>query len=432
MAPTPCGDHLVDLPLEVLTHVCRHLGLHDLVQSSRCCKRFRHGGLNAVELPTEPPVVTALRELAFPRPELVPIMRPTGCSESWVAYLARCVRQRRCREAPPIAAGEEHSLCVRAGGRLLACGEVGATSAAEADGIRLVLAPILAKAGVRVQSVAARWYHSLALTWDGRVYSWGVNNCGQLSHGDELHRPSPALVEGFEGMGGIAAAGCHSLAVMESGKVFNWGGLCLPGGWKHELRPIIVERFGGVRVRRVYAGLSVLSAIGENGELFSWGGGGHGLLGHGDEQNQPSPKRVEALQGVRVSSVSAGSEHALALSEDGMVYLWGENAKRAVLRNPDVEREPLPKPVEALCGVRVGSVAAEGTRSYAVADTGELWAWGFDCGYSAQLGHGEQDCCCPLPKPIESLRGIKVDAVATDLFQTLTLADDESMYAWGS
>jgi alpha-tubulin suppressor-like RCC1 family protein len=37
------------------------------------------------------------------------------------------------------------------------------------------LTPLAAMAGVRVLSVAASFAHSLALTWDGRVYSWGHN-----------------------------------------------------------------------------------------------------------------------------------------------------------------------------------------------------------------------------------------------------------------
>jgi hypothetical protein len=40
------------------------------------------------------------------------------------------------------------------------------------------------------------------------------------------------------------------------------------------------------------------------------------------------------------------------------VYAWGENEERAFLGNPHVARELLPKPVEALRGVRVGSIAA--------------------------------------------------------------------------
>jgi alpha-tubulin suppressor-like RCC1 family protein len=69
-------------------------------------------------------------------------------------------------------------------------------------------------------------------------------------------------------------------------------------------------------------------------------------------------------------------------------------------------------------------------RSYAVADTGEVWAWGRDG--AAALGHGEQTNC-PLPTPIASLRGVKVVAVAAGMFHhTLALADDGSVYAWGN
>jgi alpha-tubulin suppressor-like RCC1 family protein len=125
--------------------------------------------------------------------------------------------------------------------------------------------------------------------------------------------------------------------------------------------------------------------------------------------------------------------HALALAEDGLVYSWGQNHHRALLGNPDVERELLPKPVEALRGVRVGSIAAAGLRSYAVAaDTGELWAWGADGAHGsyAPIGHGER-VNCSVPKRIESLKGVKVDAVVGSWGHTLALADDGSVYAWG-
>jgi hypothetical protein len=56
------------------------------------------------------------------------------------------------------------------------------------------------------------------------------------------------------------------------------------------------------------------------------------------------------------------------------VYAWGVNVDRALLGNPRIERELLPKPVEALRGVRVGSIAVAGHRSYALSDTGKVWA----------------------------------------------------------
>jgi alpha-tubulin suppressor-like RCC1 family protein len=89
----------------------------------------------------------------------------------------------------------------------------------------------------------------------------------------------------------------------------------------------------------------------------------------------------------------------------------------------------MPAPVEALRGVRVGSVAAGGNRNYAAAHTGQLWAWGENRN-GEPLGHGERSHCL-LPKPVESLRGVKVDAVAACQQHTLALADDGSVYAWG-
>jgi alpha-tubulin suppressor-like RCC1 family protein len=427
----PAEAALLDLPLEMLAAVCLQLDGRDLVRVSETCTRFRHGdgGLEMVELPTKSPVVPALRDLAFARPELVPLTRPNSCSESWVACLARCARQRRCPEAPPIRAEDFFSLFVDAAGRLLACGEDVEAGVGDVGTYSFEPIPAAAMAGERVHSVAAKSHHGLALGWNGRVYSWGDNEFGQLGHGDRLVRHSPALVEGLEGVCGVEAASTCSFAVTQSRDVIILGGALRPD-WEASLRPIIVEGFGGVRVRRVRAGSDTAFAIGEDGELFSWGDGEDGLLGHGDEQDQPLPKRVEALRSVRVSSAAVDLLHALALAEDGLVYAWGENEARALLGNPRVEREPLPKPVEALWGVRVSSVAVGGARNYAVADTGELWAWGYNGDGYAPLGHGQQTKC-PLPKPVDSLRGIKVDAVAASDRHTLALTNDGSVYAWG-
>jgi alpha-tubulin suppressor-like RCC1 family protein len=170
-------------------------------------------------------------------------------------------------------------------------------------------------------------------------------------------------------------------------------------------------------------------AIGEDGELFSWGEGESGLLGHGDTQDQHSPKRIEALRGVRVRSVAHGEYHAIALAEDGLVYAWGERTASAVLGNQDFERELLPKPIEALRGVRVGIVAAGGFRSYAVTELSELLAWGINQ-EDAPLGHGVQGDHS-VPTPIALLQGVKVDAVAAAATHTLALANDGSVYAWG-
>jgi hypothetical protein len=218
--PLPHETALLDLPLEVLTDVCLRLGLRDLVCVAATCSRFRHGegGIETVELPTKSPAVAALCQHAFPRLALSAITRPATCSESWVSYLARGARQRRCRESPPIAAAFSETLFVDAANRLLACGH-GALVDQLFDPT-----PVAGLADVRVRTVAIGQFHCLALAWDRGVYSWGDNYEGELGHGDELERRSPTLIEGFDdAVCSISAYEHHSFAVTQSGDVFSWG-----------------------------------------------------------------------------------------------------------------------------------------------------------------------------------------------------------------
>jgi alpha-tubulin suppressor-like RCC1 family protein len=108
-----------------------------------------------------------------------------------------------------------------------------------------------------MRSVAAGHSHSLALGCDGRVYSWGRKEEGQqegqLGHGNGRDSPSPAPVEGPASVRYIAASRHHSFAVTHCGDVFQWG-KSFHRGAEDSFRPVIVEGFGGVRVRCMFAG----------------------------------------------------------------------------------------------------------------------------------------------------------------------------------
>ena len=87
-------------------------------------------------------------------------------------------------------------------------------------------------------------------------------------------------------------------------------------------------------------------ALTADGALWSWGRGGYGRLGHGDEQSQLLPKKVEVFAGRRVVGVSAGFYHSFALTGDGAVCSWGKGESSCLGHGEDVSNQLLPKKIE--------------------------------------------------------------------------------------
>lgn len=79
------------------------------------------------------------------------------------------------------------------------------------------------------------------------------------------------------------------------------------------------------KVKKIVSGAEHLILLTSNGDVFSFGCGLRGALGHGDVNPCQSPKQVEALAGLKVNDVGAGSFHSNAVSSFGDVYSWGWN-----------------------------------------------------------------------------------------------------------
>eukprot|EP00966_Prymnesium_polylepis_P248040 5735447-Prymnesium_polylepis.1 len=96
-----------------------------------------------------------------------------------------------------------------------------------------------------------------------------------------------------------------------------------------------------------------------------------------------------------MSSVSAAHTHTLALSEDGAVYSfgWGFDGR---LGHGNEEDQLTPRVIEGLLGVRACAVAAGGGHSLVLAASGAVYSFGF--GGRGQLGHGVGDGTQLMPK----------------------------------
>merc|ERR1712070_13800 len=51
-----------------------------------------------------------------------------------------------------------------------------------------------------------------------------------------------------------------------------------------------------------------------NGEVYAWGEGEGGQLGHGDFEDVYAPKRVEGFDGINIVAIASGNSHTLAMA----------------------------------------------------------------------------------------------------------------------
>ena len=113
-------------------------------------------------------------------------------------------------------------------------------------------------------------------------------------------------------------------------------------------------------------------AVTTDGELWSWGDNADGRTGQNTDQGVTTiPTRV----GVDVDwvSVSAGTDFALALKSDNTLWVWGNNDKYKTGLGTDAGNTPVPTQVGALA---YKSISAGHDHGHAITTGGLLYAWG--------------------------------------------------------
>ncbi len=67
--------------------------------------------------------------------------------------------------------------------------------------------------------------HTVALTKEGKVYTWGEGREGELGHGDETESALPRMVEALKEkkIVKVGAGNGYTIALSEEGELYSWG-----------------------------------------------------------------------------------------------------------------------------------------------------------------------------------------------------------------
>ena len=241
--------------------------------------------------------------------------------------------------------------------------------------------PVRFPEGINIKRVSCGLSHTLALCQEGTVFAWGNGDRGCLGLGDMIHRQKPVQIEKtsnfliFNEIVDIDAGSYHSMALRTGGDMYSWGdgegGKLGHGDDRGQVLPKEIMRLKGICVS---AGASHSAAISRNHELYSWGVGSYGRLGHGGEYNVLYPKAIDVLKQKKIESVSCGVFHTLCIAQNGKVFAFGggKDGKLGVDAGSE-DNIQVPKQVMSLDNDRIVEVMAAPFHSMALSDQGKVY-----------------------------------------------------------
>ena len=169
------------------------------------------------------------------------------------------------------------------------------------------------------------------------VYAWGRGDCGQLGTGEasETATASPQILETLRGKNIVclAAGSFHTAGITSDGEMYAWGandeGQCArkEQGVEQVPSPTRIEALENFKIGVAACGSNHTIAVSEDGGVFGFGAADFGQLGVGEVASSKiiGPKACKALKKAgRIARAAAGGNHTLFLDTSGMVYVTGD------------------------------------------------------------------------------------------------------------
>ena len=242
-----------------------------------------------------------------------------------------------------VACGTWHSALATANGKLFTFGD-GAFGVLGHGDRESVSYPKEVKmlSGLKTLKVACGVWHTVAIvevmnqtgtsTSSRKLFTWGDGDKNRLGHGNKETYLLPTCVSSLidYNFNQIACGHTFTVALTTSGHVFTMGGTSHgqlgSSNSDGKLPCLVQDRLVGEFVEEISCGDHHVAVLTSRSEVFTWGKGSNGRLGHGDKDDRKTPTLVEALRERHVKSISCGSNFTSSIC----IHKWVSGADQSV------------------------------------------------------------------------------------------------------
>lgn len=275
-----------------------------------------------------------------------------------------------------------------------------------------------------IVTVTAGYYHNVYLDSDGRAWSWGRNDIGELGSGIEGDVLTPTEVVGNHRFVAIDSGGYHTLAIDTQGHLWTWGEnvkgqLGLGYVSAYVATPTLVsatQTFKAVAANEKHS-----VALDTSGKLWTWGYNNYGQLGVGDLIDRDTPTAVKP--DYSFIAIAAGSYHSLALDTNGHLWGWGHNGSSQL---GDLTTTNRLTPVQEASRKVFTSVKAGSGTTMLLDANGKAWAMGVND--SGRLGVGGTT---NINTPTAVLGGITFASIEMGYTSSYGIDAAGHLWTWG-
>lgn len=314
------------------------------------------------------------------------------------------------------------------------------------------------KKTIVIKQISLGWHHSSALTVSGQLFTWGLNEDGQLGDGTTTNKLKPVNItkqfnlEEGEIILQVSLGNLHSTALTSMGRIFTWGdnkyGQLGDGTITNQTNPVdITNQFEldiDETIEYISSGGYHVAILTSTGRILTWGDNAYGQLGDGTLTNKSNPvditNQLNLSLDESIKYISSGGYHCNIITSTGRMFTWGTTYQGSVDDDPILDYS-LTSPTDITEQFNLATeetielITSGSANSAAISSSGRTFIWGRQY-YGHYESGGVINTTITNPKDITDEFDLKdgeiIQHISLEFTHAFVATSENRIFAWGN